>query len=79
MQVHVRLARVSCRLPSPHANISSMQSFLTSSYTQAYTQLGDLDMTKRHYGEALRHEPDHAAAKAAFSAAKKLASLKSKD
>lgn len=45
---------------------------------QAYTQLGDLDMAKRHYGEALRHEPDHAAGKAAFSAAKKLASLKSK-
>ena len=50
---------------------------LSSSCSQAYTGLGDLDMAKRHYGEALRHDPDHAAAKAAFTAAKRLAKLKS--
>ena len=44
---------------------------------QAYTQLGDLDVAKRHYGEALRHNPDHAEAQKAFSAAKRLAKLKS--
>lgn len=44
---------------------------------QAYMLLGDLDLAKRHYGEALRHDPDHKQAQAAFKAAKALARLRS--
>ena len=43
----------------------------------AYAQLGDLDVAKRHFGEALRHDPDFQPAQTAFSAVKRLARLKS--
>jgi Tfp pilus assembly protein PilF len=41
----------------------------------AYLHLADLDMAKRHVGEALKHDPDNAAAMAQFRKLKKLAKL----
>lgn len=41
----------------------------------AYLQLADLDMAKRHVGEALKYDPDNAEAMAQFRKLKKLAKL----
>lgn len=41
----------------------------------AYLQLADLDMAKRHVGEALKHDPDNQDAMAQFRKLKKLAKL----
>lgn len=42
---------------------------------KAYLQLADLDMAKRHVGEALKYDPDNEAAMAEFHKLKKLAKL----
>ena len=39
---------------------------------RAYFYLNDFDLAKRHFGEALRHDPDHGAARKAFGAVKDL-------
>ncbi|KAK9794626.1 hypothetical protein WJX73_001573 [Symbiochloris irregularis] len=44
---------------------------------KAFALMGDLDSAKRHYGEALRHDPDDGPAQAAFQTAKRLARLMS--
>jgi Flp pilus assembly protein TadD len=41
----------------------------------AYLQLADLDMAKRHIGEALKYDPDNQDAMAQFRKLKKLAKL----
>lgn len=37
---------------------------------RAYMYLGEHSLAKRHYGEALKHDPDYSAARKAFAAVK---------
>ena len=44
---------------------------------KSYFYIDDLDMAKRHFGEALKHDPDHQQAKAQFSKVRSLHKKKS--
>lgn len=57
------------------AEPSSREALLTRS--RAYFMLADLDMAKRHLGEALKYDPDNRAAMTDFRNIKRLAKSRS--